>query len=113
MQYFYSSLLTLSLLAIGNVAVAYGKISPQPENKYSPEFIQSYNRECMQTSMGEGLEEPEAKQLCNCTIEEFQRQYSQAEFKQLTTASATDKKAETALVEVGQVCFEKILYEQQ
>ncbi len=112
MQYFYSSLLTLSLLAIGSVAVAEGKIYPQPEHKYSPGFIQNYNQECLQTSRGEGLEEPEAKQLCNCTIKEFQRQYSQAEFIQLTNASATDKTAETALVEVGQVCFEKILYEQ-
>ncbi len=112
MHYFYSSLLTLSLLAIGSVAVAEGKISPQPKNKYSPEFIQDYNQECLQTSMEEGLEEPEAKQLCNCTIQEFQRQYSQAEFVQLTNASATDKTAETALIGVGQVCFEKILYEQ-
>ena len=43
---------------------------------------------------------------------EFERQYSLEEFKQLTIAAATDKQAETALVEVGQFCFEQTLYEE-
>lgn len=112
MKYLYSSLLSLSLFATGGVAVAEGSIKPQASHQYPAEFIRDYDQECMQTSVSEGLDEIEAQRLCDCTISEFQRQHSLEEFKQLTAASATDKEAETALVEVGQFCFEQILYEQ-
>ena len=110
MKYFYSSLLSLSLLS--GVAVAEGSINSAQANQYSADFIQDYNQECIQTSMSEGLDEVDAQKLCDCTMEEFQRQYSMEEFQQLTLASATDEEAETALVEVGQFCFEQILYEE-
>ena len=109
MKYLYSSLLSLSLLS--GVAVAEGTTNPAQANQYSAEFIQNYDRECIQTSMSEGLAQTDAQNLCDCTINEFQRQYSMEEFQQLTLASATDEEAETALVEVGQFCFEQILYE--
>lgn len=112
MQYFYSSLLALSLLATGATVSAQTSIESKDSHQYPDEFIQDYTQECMQTSMTEGLAEAEAKQLCDCTINKFQSQYSLAEFKQLTTASIADKQAETTLVEVGQVCFEQILYEE-
>lgn len=112
MQYFYSSLLSLSLLSFGGVVLAQETSKPQSANQYPAEFVQGYNQECIQTSIEEGLGATEAKRLCDCTIDEFERQYDLAEFQQLTTASATDKEAETALVEVGQFCFEQILYEQ-
>lgn len=114
MQYFYSSLLTLFLLATGSMAIAENSANPEmidKNNKYPGEFVQSYAQECIQTSMEEGLDEIEAKKLCDCTINEFQRQYSLEEFKKLTATSITDEKAENSLVEVGQVCFEQILYE--
>lgn len=110
MKYLYSSLLSLSLLS--GVAVAEGSTKPAQTNQYSADFIQDYNQECIQTSMSEGLDEVDAQKLCDCTVEEFQRQYSMEEFQQLTLASATDAEAETALVEVGQFCFEQILYEE-
>ena len=110
MKYFYSSLLSLSLLS--GVAVAEGSIDSTTANQYSTSFIQDYNQECIQTSMSEGLAQIDAQKLCDCTISEFQRQYSMEEFQQLTLASATDEEAETALVEVGQFCFEQILYEE-
>ena len=109
MKCFYSSLLSLSLL--GGVAVAEGTTNPAQTNQYSAEFVQNYDRECIQTSMSEGLAQTDAQSLCDCTMEEFQRQYSMEEFEQLTLASATDEEAQTALVEVGQFCFEQILYE--
>ena len=109
MKYLYSSLLSLSLL--GGVAVAEGTTNPAQTNQYSAEFVQNYDRECIQTSMSEGLAQTDAQSLCDCTMEEFQRQYSMEEFEQLTLASATDEEAQTALVEVGQFCFEQILYE--
>jgi hypothetical protein len=112
MPYFFYSLLSLVLLTTGGVAVASDSVNPKKVHKYPPKFVQSYNQECMQTSMQEGLDKVEAKRLCDCTIKEFERQYSLIEFKRLTAASRTDKAAETTLIEVGQFCFEQILYEE-
>jgi hypothetical protein len=114
MPYFFYSLLSISivLLTTGGVAVANGSIKAKAAHQYPAEFVQSYNQECMQTSMQEGLDKAEAKRLCDCTINEFERQYSLTEFKRLTAASRTDKASETTLIEVGQFCFEQILYEE-
>jgi uncharacterized membrane protein len=108
MKYFYFSLFTLSFLAVGSLAV----VNAKETHQYPTDFVQNYNQECMQTSMGEGLDEAGAKQLCNCTLNKFQQQYSLQEFQKLTAASATDQQAQNTLVEVGQVCFEQILYEE-
>jgi hypothetical protein len=112
MQYLYSSLLMLSFLSINSIALAKENLGSNAIEKYPPEFVQDYSQECLQTSMLEGLEAPEARKLCRCTIDKFQNQYTLEEFKQLTAKSATDQTAENTLVEVGQVCFEQILYEQ-
>lgn len=112
MQYFYSSILSLTVLSLGGMVLTEGTLKAQPGNQYPAEFIQDYNQECLRTSIEEGLVEAEAQRLCDCTIDEFERQYNLEEFQQLTATSATDKEAETALVEVGQFCFEQILYEQ-
>ncbi len=111
MKYFFS-LFSLFLFAFNGIALAEETVNRQPANKYPADFVRDYNQECLQTSLNEGLTEPEAKRLCDCTIAEFERQYTLPEFQQLTTASATDSEAETALIEVGQFCFEQILYEQ-
>ncbi|MGL5940550.1 MAG: hypothetical protein ACRC2S_09215 [Waterburya sp.] len=108
MKYFYSSLFTLSFLAVSGLAV----VNAKETHQYPAEFVQNYNQECIQTSMGEGLDEAEAKKLCNCTLNKFQQQYNLEEFKRLTATAANDQKAQNTLVEVGQVCFEQILYEQ-
>lgn len=112
MQHFYSSLLSLSLFVTSGIVIAEGTGKAQQANQYPAEFVQNYNQECIQTSLEEGLEETEAKRLCDCTIDEFERQYNLQEFQQLTAAAAKDGEAQTALVEVGQFCFEQILYEQ-
>jgi hypothetical protein len=112
MPYFIYPLLSLVLLTTGGVAVASGSVNTKKAHQYPAEFVQSYNQECLQTSMQEGLAEVEAKRLCDCTLDEFERQYSLTEFKQLTAASATDKASENTLIEVGQFCFEQILYEE-
>ena len=112
MQYFCTSLLTLSLLVTGNMAVAESSIKSEGSDRYPEDFVREYATECIQTSMGEGLAEEEAQKLCDCTISKFQSQYELAEFKQLTVDSLEDEQAEAVLVEVGQICFEEILYEQ-
>ena len=109
MQYFFYFLSLLSI-ASAQVVVAEGSVNRQQPHQYPTQFVQGFNQECMDTSLGEGLEEAEARRLCDCSIDEFERQYSLEEFQQLTAAAATDKASETALIEVGQFCFEQILY---
>jgi hypothetical protein len=85
---------------------------PNPKaNTYPPEYVKEYLQNCVETSMQEGLLQAEAKTLCDCTINKFQQKYTLQEFKQLTAASKTDRTAADALVDVGQLCFETILYE--
>jgi len=110
MQYFVFPLSVLLLIASGRVVIAEGSTNAREANQYPAEFVRDYQQECMQTSLEEGLAEAEAKSLCSCTIDEFSRQYSLEEFKELTAASATDRASEATLIEVGQFCFEEILY---
>ncbi|MEO1691340.1 MAG: hypothetical protein AAFR63_07390 [Cyanobacteria bacterium J06631_6] len=111
MQYLFYFIFSLILVTPNNRAVAADAVA-EKTTEYPAEFVQSYQQECVQTSIEEGLAEVEAQRLCNCTISEFQQQYSLEQFQQLTVASATDKESEVALVEVGQFCFEQILYEE-
>lgn len=109
----YVTCLTLSLFSTTNTLVnAANSFKSGAVEAYPPEFIQDYSQECMQTSIEEGLAEKEAENLCQCTIKEFQQQYTLKEFKELTAAAATDEAANNSLIEVGQICFENILYEQ-
>ena len=112
MQYFYTFFLALSLSSTSTKVLAQDSVK-ENNRQYPDEFVRDYNRECVQTSITEGLEETEAQQLCGCTLDKFQSQYSLEEFKQLTAASVNYKQAEATLVEVGQVCFEEILYSQE
>ena len=112
MPRFYFFLLTLSLLITNTTVVARASAESKNSNRYPPEFIEEYTTECMQTSIGEGLAEAEAETLCDCTIDKFQNKYKLEEFKQLTIDSANNDQAKATLVEVGQICFEQILYEQ-
>jgi hypothetical protein len=92
-------------------AVAQDNQSKPKTNTYPPEYVIEYLQNCVKTSMQEGLLQPEAKTLCDCTLNKFQQKYTLEEFKRLTAASKTDQTAADALVEVGQLCFETILYE--
>ena len=114
MHQFYFSPLVLCLLVStsSTIATAENLMNSELKEAYPAEFLQDYSRECIQTSMAEGLGEIEAQNLCQCTIDEFQKQYSLQEFKDLTAAAATDETAENTLIEVGQFCFESMLYEQ-
>lgn len=108
----YSVLITLPIILSGGMAVAENDVASNGTNQYPKEFIQQYSSECIETSMGEGLEESDAIKLCQCTIDKFQSKYDLERFKQLTIDSANNKQAEATLIEVGQICFEQILYEQ-
>ena len=85
--------------------------SSESPYQYPQDYVQDYLQECIQTSMTEGLVEKDAQTLCNCTLNKFQQQYSLTEFKQLTAASQTDENAANTLIEVGELCFEAILFQ--
>ena len=79
--------------------------------QYPQDYAQNYLQECIQTSMGEGLVEEDAKVLCDCTLHKFQQKYNLTEFKQLTAASQADENAANRLIEVGELCLETILFQ--
>ena len=71
----------------------------------------NYKEECIQESVKEGLPLESAKTVCDCTIAEFRNKYTTEKFKTLTQQVNTDKKVARQLREVGEMCFEKILFE--
>lgn len=105
-----------SVISLSTIATSSWLLGQNPPNsdlaeQYPPEFVSTYSRECIQTSIAEGLEEAEASKLCDCTLNKFQQQYTLQEFKQLTIDSNSDQASQDALIETGQVCFEELLYE--
>ncbi|MEL6496760.1 MAG: hypothetical protein AAFQ41_16820 [Cyanobacteria bacterium J06623_7] len=112
MSYFYFSSLLAGLLFIAPTSLLANEeaIESAQNHQYPAEFVQDFEGECVETSLAEGLDEADAQKLCKCTISEFENQYSLAEFEQLTAVATTDPTSEAALIEVGQFCFEQILY---
>lgn len=107
-----SSSLTGYGIGIIFTLVSLPALAQTTSHTYPPEYKQQYLQECMVTAMQEGLAEPEAQQLCDCTLTQFQQKYSLEEFQEISTKSATDETAANALFEVGEMCFESILYEE-
>ena len=102
-----TNLASLMLLSLnGSVALA-----ETPTDVYPDEYAKEYHQECMTASTAEGLAEPDAKELCECTLTKFQQEYSLESFKELNAKAEEDQESANALVEVGQTCFESILYE--
>ena len=71
----------------------------------------NYQEECLVESQKEGLAFESAKTVCECTISQFRSKYSTTKFKELTDKVDTDKKVAKEFREVGEKCFEKILFE--
>ncbi len=104
---FFIPLSLATLASLGAVAAP----TKKAVTEYPPEYSQKYLQDCQKTSVKEGLEEIDANKLCRCTLREFQQKYTLAEFQQLNTAAETDQNASNQLIEVGQLCFEELLYE--
>ena len=100
-----------SLIAVSLCTITAPSVAEVPMEPYPPEYTEQYLQDCLNTSMSEGLAEPEAKKLCDCTLAQFQQQYSLEAFKELNAKAQTDEAAASELVEVGQFCFESLLYE--
>ena len=71
----------------------------------------NYQEECLVQSQEEGLPLESAQTVCECTISEFRNKYTTERFKELTQQVNTDRKVAREMREVGEMCFEKILFE--
>ena len=71
----------------------------------------NYQEECLVESQKEGLGFESAKTVCECTISQFRSKYSSEQFKALTDKVDSDKKVAREFRDVGETCFEKILFE--
>ena len=80
------------------------------QNRYPDSYVSNYLKSCMQRSQAEGLPQEQAQSLCSCTISRFQSQYTIEQFKALTEAAKDNPEAAAALTDVGESCFEEILY---
>ncbi len=73
--------------------------------------FEDYRQECLQRVKKQGLADDVGRDLCNCTIDEFKKKYSLQDFQKLIQKSKGNKASAKSLATVGEVCFEKVLYE--
>ena len=71
----------------------------------------NYEQECLVQSQEQGLPMETAKTVCQCSISEFKSKYNTDKFKELTQQVDSNKNVAKELREVGEMCFEKILFE--
>ncbi|MDV2999462.1 MAG: hypothetical protein N5P05_001068 [Chroococcopsis gigantea SAG 12.99] len=85
--------------------------TPLIQNSTANATFESYRRECAQRAKQQGLTADVAADLCNCTIKKFQQTYNLNQFRALVQKSKTDKTAARNLTQVGEACFDEVLYE--
>ena len=76
------------------------------------EFWGNYRQDCLESSLEQGLPSWTAESVCNCVIDKFRESYTSQQFKDVTQQAETDPAIAEKLREVGESCFEKILYEE-
>jgi hypothetical protein len=81
-------------------------------HQYPATFVSDYMKDCQKSVVARDIPAEEAVTLCNCTLDQFRSQYSLTEFQALVRDAKKNQKAASKLTKVGNVCFEKILYEQ-
>jgi hypothetical protein len=114
---FLVSLLELILLSQtkSRVLATEAQRSPlQPIAQATPAqySFEDYKKECLQRATREKLPPDVAQDLCNCTINQFRSQYTIEQFRALVRTSKNNSTAAETLTEVGEVCFEEVLYEE-
>jgi hypothetical protein len=78
----------------------------------SANTFDNYRKECLQRVTRQGLRGQVAQDICNCVITKFRSRYSIAQFRDLIQKSKTNKAAARTLSDVGEACFEEVLYEE-
>ena len=78
----------------------------------STDAFEKYRKQCLQRVRREGLRGEVGNELCNCVISQFRGRYSITEFQQLVQQARQDKAAARKLSQVGESCFDSVLYEE-
>ncbi len=71
----------------------------------------NYTQECLVRSQKEGLPLDTAKSVCDCSIKEFRKNYTTEKFREISQQADSNSKVGRQLREVGEKCFEDILFE--
>lgn len=71
----------------------------------------NYTKECLGRSQKEGLPAEVAKSVCDCSIKEFRKRYTTEKFREISRQADSNSKVGRQLREVGEKCFEDILFE--
>lgn len=108
------SLLYVTLVGITQLGFAIGQLSAAEQQQLaqaSQNSFDNYRQQCLQQARGEGLTADVANDLCNCTIKKFRERYSLQQFRDLVQKSKTNRTAQQTLTQVGEACFDQVLYE--
>ncbi|NJK41454.1 MAG: hypothetical protein HC934_09065 [Acaryochloridaceae cyanobacterium SU_2_1] len=66
-------------LVMTSLPLPSGAETVAPKNTYDPELISRYNSGCVKKLMGKGKTEEQAKQLCQCSMNNMQNKKTQSE----------------------------------
>lgn len=126
-KFYYLSLVSIVFLAFSSV-INVNTIQAQEVNFDQKKCIQSlvkqglnteqakiwcnYKLDCLKRSQKEGLPKDAAESVCDCTINEFRKRYNPQQFQNLINQSKTNQSIAEKLREVGETCFDNILYEE-
>ena len=87
-------------------------LPPQILAQNSSDAFEKYRKQCLERVRREGLRGEVGNELCNCVISQFRGRYSISEFQQLLRQAKQDKSAARKLSQVGEICFDSVLYEE-
>ena len=85
--------------------------NPQLIAQSTSNSFEDYRQQCLRRIAREGLRGEVAQAICNCVINKFRSRYSLTQFRDLIQKAKTNKTSARTLSEVGEACFEEILYE--
>ena len=107
---------------LGTALLGFFSVSPHASNasvlvpqilaKDSSDAFEKYRKQCLERVRREGLRGEVGNELCNCVISQFRSRYSIAEFQQLLQQAKQDKTAARKLSQIGESCFDSVLYEE-
>jgi hypothetical protein len=73
--------------------------------------FEDYQKDCLKRVRQQGLADDVGLDICKCTMTQFRSQYNIQQFRNLVQKAKADKTIARKLSEVGEACFEKVLYE--
>lgn len=71
-----------------------------------------HKKDCLEESDQQGLPPDVAESVCNCSINEFKKRYTIQQFENLTRQAENNPSIKQKLTDVGEACFENILFEE-